>query len=75
MPVLFIPGNSGSFKQVRSIASSAAHQFFQRDEQSGSAIGFVDDEEATRSWKELDFFAGERLYSGFSLVALTLLPE
>jgi hypothetical protein len=66
MPVLFIPGNSGSFKQVRSIASSAAHQFFQRDEQSGSVIGFVDDSEATKNWKELDFFAGEPAYPGFS---------
>lgn len=59
MPVLFIPGNSGSFKQVRSIASSAAHQFHEREEQSGSSIGFVDDYEATKNWKELDFFAGK----------------
>ncbi|KAG5440175.1 hypothetical protein PCANB_001744 [Pneumocystis canis] len=27
IPVLFIPGNAGSYKQVRSIASEAAHQF------------------------------------------------
>ncbi|GHJ84302.1 hypothetical protein NliqN6_0704 [Naganishia liquefaciens] len=57
MPVLFIPGNSGSFKQVRSIASSAAHQFYERAERSGSAIGFVEDRAASERWQELDFFA------------------
>lgn len=28
VPVLFIPGNAGSFRQIRSIASSAARQFY-----------------------------------------------
>ncbi len=28
-PVLFIPGNAGDFRQVRSVASSAAHQYAQ----------------------------------------------
>jgi hypothetical protein len=59
MPVLFIPGNSGSFKQVRSIASSAAHQFHERNERSGSAIGFVDDLEDAERWQELDFYSGK----------------
>ncbi|KAK9450670.1 PGAP1-like protein-domain-containing protein [Limtongia smithiae] len=28
VPVLFIPGNAGSYKQVRSIAAEAAHQYY-----------------------------------------------
>lgn len=59
MPVLFVPGNSGSFKQVRSIASSAAHQFHERAERSGSAIGFIEDRAESDMWRELDFFAGK----------------
>jgi hypothetical protein len=30
LPVLYIPGNAGSYQQARSIASSAAHQFYAR---------------------------------------------
>ncbi|KAJ9107049.1 hypothetical protein QFC19_002918 [Naganishia cerealis] len=61
MPVLFVPGNAGSFKQVRSIASSAAHQFHERIAVQGLR---TDDEEGLidpAKWKELDFFAGKHL--------------
>ncbi|KAH9943147.1 PGAP1-domain-containing protein [Epithele typhae] len=51
-PVLFIPGNAGSSHQVRSIASSAAHQYF-------SAPSHVADEFAGEGYKGLDFFAVE----------------
>lgn len=30
-PVIFIPGNAGSYQQVRSIASSASRQFYGQD--------------------------------------------
>ncbi|KAK7049752.1 GPI inositol deacylase [Paramarasmius palmivorus] len=51
-PVLFIPGNAGSSKQVRSIASSAARQYFSRP--GTAAYEFV-----SRGLKPLDFFAVE----------------
>ncbi|KAJ7591454.1 PGAP1-like protein-domain-containing protein [Mycena floridula] len=52
VPVLFIPGNAGSSRQVRSIASSAARQFFPTPFlQNGELIG--------RGIKPLDFFAVE----------------
>ncbi|PVG04365.1 PGAP1-domain-containing protein, partial [Serendipita vermifera] len=46
LPVLFIPGNAGSSRQVRSVASSAARQFFQ--EEHGASMS-----------KPLDFFTVE----------------
>ncbi|KAI0960310.1 hypothetical protein AcW1_004856 [Taiwanofungus camphoratus] len=51
-PVLFIPGNAGSSHQVRSIASSAARQYF-------SAPYQVSTEFQHASYKPLDFFALE----------------
>ncbi|KAH9855008.1 GPI-inositol-deacylase [Lenzites betulinus] len=51
-PVLFIPGNAGSSHQVRSIASSAANQYF-------SAPYQVAPEFANGAYKGLDFFAVE----------------
>ena len=51
-PVLFIPGNSGSSHQVRSIASSANRQFY-------SEPYVIDREFNGRSLKALDFYAGE----------------
>ncbi|KAG6910148.1 hypothetical protein DXG01_012907 [Tephrocybe rancida] len=51
-PVLFIPGNAGSSHQVRSIASSAARQFY-------SAPYAVASEFASRTLKALDVFAVE----------------
>ncbi|KAL1738629.1 PGAP1-like protein-domain-containing protein, partial [Schizophyllum fasciatum] len=52
IPVLFIPGNAGSSHQVRSIASSAARQFY-------ASPGAVSPEFKTRTTKPLDFFAVE----------------
>jgi glycosylphosphatidylinositol deacylase len=48
--VIFIPGNAGSFKQVRSIASSASRQYY--TENGGVAEGMED-------MDSLDFFASE----------------
>lgn len=31
-PILFIPGNAGSYKQIRSIASEAAYQYFSQND-------------------------------------------
>ncbi|KAJ7639288.1 PGAP1-like protein-domain-containing protein [Roridomyces roridus] len=50
VPVLFIPGNAGSSRQVRSIASSATRQYFSRPWEVA---------EEFRSLKALDFFAVE----------------
>ncbi|KLO19789.1 PGAP1-domain-containing protein [Schizopora paradoxa] len=50
LPVLFIPGNAGSSRQVRSIASSAARQYY-----SSPSIPFPYFEE--KGFKSLDFFA------------------
>jgi GPI inositol-deacylase len=50
--VLFIPGNAGSSRQVRSIASSAARQYFH-------SPGLVSPEFSMRSIKPLDVYAVE----------------
>ncbi|KAF9226838.1 PGAP1-domain-containing protein [Gyrodon lividus] len=52
VPVLFIPGNAGSSHQVRSIASSAARQYF-------SSPFVVSNEFTGRKVKPLDFYAVE----------------
>ncbi|EPQ59202.1 PGAP1-domain-containing protein [Gloeophyllum trabeum ATCC 11539] len=51
-PVLFIPGNAGSSRQVRSIASSATRQYF-------SSPSVPSPEFANTNVKPLDFFALE----------------
>lgn len=51
VPVLFIPGNAGSSRQVRSIASSASHQYY--PEPYTSLPEFL-----SSGIKPLDFFAG-----------------
>ncbi|KAG9317788.1 PGAP1-like protein-domain-containing protein [Chiua virens] len=51
LPVLFIPGSAGSSHQVRSIASSAARQYF--------SSPFVVSAEFTGGAKPLDFYAVE----------------
>ncbi|KAJ3496845.1 hypothetical protein NLG97_g2359 [Lecanicillium saksenae] len=38
VPVLFIPGNAGSYKQVRPIAAEAASHFYERLQHDGSSI-------------------------------------
>ncbi|TFK66578.1 PGAP1-domain-containing protein [Pluteus cervinus] len=52
LPVLFIPGNAGSSHQVRSIASSAANQFY-------ASPYHPNPELSSRGLKRLDFFAVE----------------
>lgn len=52
VPVLFAPGNAGSFRQIRSIASSAARQY--RNE-TGQTLGEFGVHAGAR---HLDFFAG-----------------
>ncbi|TFY70018.1 hypothetical protein EVG20_g2909 [Dentipellis fragilis] len=52
MPVLFIPGNAGSSHQVRSIASSAARQFY-------SSPYTTSPEFSSRGMKPVDFYAVE----------------
>ncbi|KAJ7853872.1 PGAP1-like protein-domain-containing protein [Mycena leptocephala] len=52
VPVLFIPGNAGSSRQVRSIASSAVRQYY-------DAPYSVAPEFRSRALKPLDFFAVE----------------
>lgn len=48
IPVLFIPGNAGSFKQVRSIAAACSNIFFDETEEIQNA-----------HTKNLDFFAAD----------------
>lgn len=55
LPVLYIPGNAGSYQQARSIASSAAHQFW--------AQPYVPEPSfAERGIRPLDIFTGAALY-------------
>jgi len=57
LPALFVPGNSGSYGQVRSVASSSARQFWKVDRQ-GQRIG-----EKNQEWKqdgrEIDWWTSE----------------
>jgi PGAP1-like protein len=55
IPVLFIPGNAGSSRQVRSIASSATRQFY-------SSPQVVASEFSSDKVKPLDFFAGMKCF-------------
>ncbi|TFK99201.1 PGAP1-like protein-domain-containing protein [Pterulicium gracile] len=48
IPVIFVPGNAGSFKQVRSIASSAANQYYTKAGQVAPEF---------RKFRVLDFYA------------------
>jgi glycosylphosphatidylinositol deacylase len=49
VPVIFVPGNAGSFKQVRSIASSASRQFYVQPGRIAAEF---------THHKPLDFYAG-----------------
>ena len=51
VPVLFIPGNAGSYRQVRPIAAEAASQFFHAYRKNESIL-----QEGIRN---LDFFTGK----------------
>ncbi|TQV96628.1 hypothetical protein V2A60_002986 [Cordyceps javanica] len=48
VPVLFIPGNAGSYKQVRPIAAEAASHFYERLQHDGSSLN--------AGVRNLDFF-------------------
>ncbi|OAA69063.1 GPI inositol-deacylase [Cordyceps fumosorosea ARSEF 2679] len=48
VPVLFIPGNAGSYKQVRPIAAEAASYFYERLQHDGSSLN--------AGIRNLDFF-------------------
>lgn len=52
MPVLFIPGHAGSFRQVRSLAAEAAYYYYTHYEKD------------TIKWQQgvrnLDFFTGKK---------------
>ena len=50
-PVLFIPGNAGSYKQVRPIAAQAASQFAQAQSINASIV--------LDGYRNLDFFTGK----------------
>ncbi|KAK9467697.1 PGAP1-like protein-domain-containing protein [Lipomyces arxii] len=51
VPILFIPGNAGSYKQVRAIAAETAHQYYDAI----AAKGFYGDDGS----RNLDFFAAD----------------
>lgn len=58
-PALFVPGNAGSYGQVRSVASSSAKWFWKHD-QDGLAVGT---EQKNEEWKdngrEVDWWTSE----------------
>ncbi len=65
-PVLFIPGNAGSYKQVRSIAAEAAAQFYgERGENSREEKIYLDRDNnfiggpGSNNGTNLDFFAAD----------------
>ena len=66
LPVLFIPGNAGSSRQVRSIASSATRQFY-------SSPHVLADEFTSGRLKSLDFFAGTK--RSFIILAMRAVPR
>ncbi|EST04621.1 GPI inositol-deacylase PGAP1-like protein [Kalmanozyma brasiliensis GHG001] len=69
-PALFVPGNSGSYGQVRSVASSAARQFYKengsgarRDEWNDAPPGV-----AHTDWYTVDFNEDFSAFSGSTLI-------
>ena len=66
-PALFVPGNSGSYGQVRSVASSAARQFYKEN---GSGERRMNGEDAPpgvahTDWYTIDFNEDFSAFSGF----------
>lgn len=51
VPVLFAPGNAGSYRQVRSLAAAAARQYYESPGQPRQELHDA-------GLRELDFFAG-----------------
>ncbi|KAF8517867.1 PGAP1-like protein-domain-containing protein [Gautieria morchelliformis] len=68
IPVLFIPGNAGSSRQVRSIASSASHQYYQDPYKPHPEF-------LSSGLKPLDFFAVDFNEDFSALHGPTLLSE
>ncbi len=69
-PALFVPGNAGSYGQVRSVASSASRQFYKeggsgdrRDEWKDAPVGL-----AHTDWYTLDFNEDFSAFSGSTLI-------
>ncbi|GAK67860.1 GPI inositol-deacylase protein [Moesziomyces antarcticus] len=69
-PALFVPGNAGSYGQVRSVSSSAARQFYKqnsggqlRDEWKDAPAGV-----AHTDWYTLDFNEDFSAFSGSTLI-------
>ncbi|SPO29408.1 related to BST1 - negative regulator of COPII vesicle formation [Ustilago trichophora] len=69
-PALFVPGNSGSYGQVRSVASSASRQFYKengsgarRDEWKDAPPGV-----AHTDWYTIDFNEDFSAFSGSTLI-------
>lgn len=69
-PALFVPGNSGSYGQVRSVASSASRQFYKengsgarRDEWKDAPPGV-----AHTDWYTIDFNEDFSAFSGTTLI-------
>lgn len=65
IPVLFAPGNAGSYAQVRSLAAEAARSFY---ESPGKPV----QERVDRNQQELDFFAGESCHDKLQHSLVTL---
>lgn len=69
-PALFVPGNSGSYGQVRSVASSASRQFY-KDDGSGARRDEWKDAPpgvAHTDWYTIDFNEDFSAFSGSTLI-------
>ncbi|PWY96829.1 PGAP1-domain-containing protein, partial [Testicularia cyperi] len=69
-PALFVPGNAGSYAQIRSVASSAARQFYEvggsgarKDEWKNAPVG-----KAHTDWYTVDFNEDFSAFSGSTIV-------
>ncbi len=51
VPILFVPGNAGSFRQVRSLASASSRQFYHYPNKPNEALW-------KNNGRNLDWFTG-----------------
>lgn len=63
IPVLFLPGNGGNFKQVRSLASDSARQAFRRSKGSSASH-----QQPGLAWLSVDFREERSALDGAILV-------
>lgn len=70
IPVLFLPGNAGSFQQVRSLAGETARQAFRRSREQGAATTGV-----RLVWLSVDFQEEHSALDGTILVRATGRPR